>query len=187
MTRKKQAVYEDIAKMFQSICKKRPETDLSAILKVLGFTRIGAGSYKSVWHSQGMPDVVIKLAHHEHPVGFNEVENAETCPSNIKPYLVPIVAYTSHIQIQPYVKFHRCPKTCRGRVEGMYDSDARNHTHDEDGNLKIVDYGQSSQWSVDMPESLCTDSTTTLTSTDTSTETDTFDHSDSSYDEANAA
>lgn len=116
------------------------------LLGVLGFTRIGSGCWKNVYASDQFPDLVVKHAARDDAPGFAEARNYRTAPLDILPFLVPLLACSTRLQVQPFVEFHDCPETCPGYVPGMYDSGDNNHTHDADGNLVIVDYGQSEQW-----------------------------------------
>jgi hypothetical protein len=116
------------------------------LLSLLSFTFLDKGCWKRVYHSPLFPDIVLKHAIEVTGEGAEEVKNYECAPAHIRPLLLPILSHSRRLQVQAFVEFHICPRTCRGFVPGMSDSGNTNHTHDKDGNLIIVDYGQTGEW-----------------------------------------
>jgi hypothetical protein len=116
-----------------------------------GFVRIGAGCFKTVY---GHPEhnFVVKVHDATDEYGYGgtyEVENYKRAPEHLKPHLLRVIQCRG-FQIQKRVELRECPSTCPGEIDGMTDSwssdEKRNHSHDLDGNLVIMDYGQRNQW-----------------------------------------
>jgi hypothetical protein len=121
------------------------------LLRIFGFTFLDSGCWKNVYVSERFPDLVIKRATSPTRHCFAEVRNYKIAPPHIRPFLLPLLAYSARLQVQAFVEFHDCPATCLGYIPGMSDSGDNNHTHDAEGNLIIVDYGQDDQF-YDCPE-----------------------------------
>lgn len=119
------------------------------LLERLGFTFLDHGCWKVVYRSKKFPDVVLKRSRESDAKCCCEVENYETAPAHIKPHLLPLLAHSRRLQVQPFVHFCECPDDCPKYVRGMFDSGWGNHTHDESGRLVIVDYGQDRQWNLE--------------------------------------
>lgn len=116
------------------------------ILTVFKFSGFDSGCWKRVYQSPLFPNIVLKHAVSVRGQGFAEVTNYQTAPKTLRPFLLPLLAHSRRLQIQPFITFHECPDDCKGAIAGMIDSGPNNHTHDEDGQLIIVDYGQTNQW-----------------------------------------
>ena len=119
-------------------------------LTEMGFVYTGCGSFKTAYRNEEW-GIVVKLVHNSS--GACEAQNYETAPEGARPHLLPLLDHGRGYQVQEYVVRHKCPPSCTGWVQGVHDSDTRNHTHMEDGTLVIWDYGQTNQWT---GEEFCT-------------------------------
>lgn len=122
-----------------------PPSDRRHALRRLGFEYINGGGFKEVYGANNVA-FVVKL-HTPGGAGCNERANMKTCPPAISAHVtLARVVQGDGFQIQKYYPMRECPPTCDGYVKGVWDSDRRNHTHDETGRTVLYDYGQTDQW-----------------------------------------
>jgi len=122
--------------------------DMGSLLVEFGFKRVGQGAFKRVYTRHDINYVV--KCHVDW--GCNEVENVDSCPDHLRPYLLPVEQHKGfQFQEKLNLEAMSCEDAgCKGKIDGMYDSDSdgcgRNHCHRADGTLVIYDYGQDGQW-----------------------------------------